>query len=960
MHPEVLTRGSREIQVVFVAKDVLATQMVAEAFYQSVLSIGQERCNALVKKTGELDATSPFETIRFKLDDKVSQDILNFYKTYSTGLLASDDKSLLLEGKTARLRQQALRHWHTSPTSLYALDEDPFHLLEHFVRSRPLMMSGWKAELNGFLSTTTVTGEYAILLSLSLKEHLATNPDALIPVVDALKAAVDQHRTESVEISISGVPLHTVEVAGKCKQEIFWLSLFSIVVILVTAWVALKSLRVYPYMLFVLLLSGAVGTGMTLLCCSSIHVLAGVFATTLLGLTIDYAFHGCLAMDKAHVRKHLFYSWLTTEVSLLPLLFSGMQILEQSAIFMMSGLLAALIGVCLTITPRVTIIDCKETISKPICRWVRWLPVFLFVALLPCLGFVTFGTNLKDFHAPSKELLVAEERFHTLTFPENKNESQGLLVIEGDSIEEALQREESLELPKSTSRVSYFLPSYRTRSAVYDDLVHLYHQEKSTFLKALPLETFPSLLEPQPWTMEKLPRVFRENFFIQQTSGGVLIVLPNVECPERLGEGITFYQPQQVMQSTINDFSQTARWLLFIVGSLLFVVLFCLFKHRAVKIALPSLLAVTVVFLLFGTGGRTLNLFHLLACFMLIGMSLDYTIFFASNAQKALRPVTCSFITSLAGFGALAFVSFMVVQSMGEVFAVGLTVAYLSAFLLFWGERSLQMKDTGSEVAASSFGLQAVLWIYRLFGKRALDFTGWMIANCVWFTSKKVRRFTQSRQRLMAFVQSMIDKFVVMSNGRGQPTIEIESHPETKAFVEDVTSGKGVFLLSSHFGVIEVLPAILKDCTKPIPLYAFMRMEQTAVFNRFYLSQMKRTSVFLRPVSGFGMAELFEAGTYLDEGGCILMAGDRALATQSQKVLLLGREVAFPRGVYRFAKLLEHPIYFVVCYRVRHHVYQLAARAIAPDERMVEAFVDALEPFVKAHPEQWYHWEMLS
>ncbi|MDO4528538.1 MAG: MMPL family transporter, partial [bacterium] len=292
MHPEVLTRGSREIQVVFVAKDVLATQMVAEAFYQSVLSIGQERCNALVKKTGGLDATSPFETIRFKLDDKVSQDILNFYKTYSTGLLASDDKSLLLEGKTARLRQQALRHWHTSPTSLYALDEDPFHLLEHFVCSRPLMMSGWKAELNGFLSTTTVTGEYAILLSLSLKEHLATNPDALIPIVDALKAAVDQHRTESVEISISGVPLHTVEVAGKCKQEIFWLSLFSIVVILVTAWVALKSLRVYPYMLFVLLLSGAVGTGMTLLCCSSIHVLAGVFATTLLGLTIDYAFHG--------------------------------------------------------------------------------------------------------------------------------------------------------------------------------------------------------------------------------------------------------------------------------------------------------------------------------------------------------------------------------------------------------------------------------------------------------------------------------------------------------------------------------------------------------------------------------------------------------------------------------------------------------------------------------------------
>jgi hypothetical protein len=44
---------------------------------------------------------------------------------------------------------------------------------------------------------------------------------------------------------------------------------------------------------------------------------------------------------------------------------------------------------------------------------------------------------------------------------------------------------------------------------------------------------------------------------------------------------------------------------------------------------------------------------------------------------------------------------------------------------------------------------------------------------------------------------------------------------------------------------------------------------------------------------------------------------------------------------------------------VRRNVYRVEARAIQPNDRMIEQFIDALEPFVKAHPEQWYNWEIL-
>lgn len=936
MHPEVLTRGSGEIQVLFLAPTMAQALPVAEHFEAQL-------------------PRAAFKAIRFKLDDAASQQLLDFYRLYPTGILAPKQAESLLKGDYAKLRQQALRKWHTSLVPLYTVDQDPFFFLNHFITSRPLSMAGWQTALNGVLSTETEEG-VALLLALSLHPTDANNPDALIPIVDQLKTLAATTATSEVAISISGVPLHTVEVAGKCKREITWLSLFSLGVILIVAWVALKSFRVYPYLLYILTLSGGVGVLTTLLCCSSIHLLAGVFATTLLGLTIDYAFHGCLTHDREGVRKNLLCSWITTELSLLPLLFSGMPILVQSAIFMMSGLAAALIGVLFTLKGSATPTPQDEPpVALPM--WVRRLPLFLGLALLPALYWIQFGTDLQDFHAPSQGLLEAEKRFRELTFPATDDDTLGMLVIEGDTLETVIEREEALTLPEGTPRVSNFLPSLKRRQTLYPNLQQLYATEGATLTERLGIDPLTAPSAPQPWTADVLPALLRDNFFIQTAAGGYLSVIPNVPAPKTTLDGIHHYNPQRVMQQTVDQLSAVTRLLLAIVGLVLLAVLLITFKKRALWIALPSLLAVGTVFICFGVRGGTLNLFHLLACFMLIGMSLDYTIFFASGDRKAIKPVTCSFLTSLAGFGALALVSFMVVRSIGQVFAVGLTIAYASAFLLFWGRDTVQAptKDKQTEFAATRFGMQLVVWIYRLLGKWAMDLSGYVVANTLWFTSAKIRRFTRSRQRLICFVQSMIDKFAVMSCGRGQPRVEIADDAETQAFIEAVQTRKGVFLLSSHFGAMEVLPAA---ASTEIPLHAFMHVAQTAVFNQFYFEHFKRPSVHIHPVAGFGMGELFEAGTYLDNGDCILMAGDRAFGL-SQTVTFLGQPCTFPKGVYRFAKLLEHPIYFVVCYRVRRNVYRVEARAIQPNDRMVEHFIEALEPFVKAHPEQWYNWEIL-
>ena len=957
LRPEVLERGSGEIQAVFHAPAREAALAAAEAFYAG------------------LDL-SDFRAVRFRTDGKEFDDLLAFYRDFGTGVLTAKDSETLLAGKYGQLARQALRGYHSALLPLFTPAEDPFLFRQHFLQSLPSAVAGWSAA-DGVMTAEHPDGVY-LLMALSLYPKTASDMDALVPLVGKLTTLQNRVSVPGATVSLSGVPLHTAETAGRCKREIAWLSFFSLLVIAVTARAALRSFRRFPAFLYVLALAGLAGTLAVLVCCAEIHLLSAVFATSLLGLTVDYAFHGTLARaeDVPAVRRNLLISWGTTELSFLPLVFSGMPVLVQSAVFLAAGLTAGLLGALalLRAKTRAEMAELAGTdvtaeaqkVDMPpsadghrLLRGLRYLPSVLFLGLMPLCALLTFGTDVRAFYTPSEALARAEKQFRDLTFS-GEAEGTGLLVTEGQTLEEMIVREEAAVSDGSLPGISRFLPSLTVRQERYEALKALYASQVSVLAEVLGMERVPELpAAPEAWTAERIPSVLREAFLIPAADGALLTVIPNVLRPAVLPEGVTFAAPQAMLNETLEAFSGTVRRLLMAVGVLLGLVVLIKFRMRAFKLALPSLLAVEVVFLSVGLGGGSVNLFHLLACFMLIGMTLDYTVFFASGARRALKPVTCSVVTSLAGFGALAFVSFTVVRSVGQVFAVGLVTAYVSAWLLFWNE-SLAKDVPRTEVGASVLGITVLLGLYRLFGKRVLDVLGQGVAGCVWLTSSRVRRFTRTYRRFQCFVQAMIDKTAVMVCGPGQPIVEAADDGGTRAFLADTAAGKGVFVLSSHFGAAEVLPALANGSdAAPVMFHAFMHVEQTGVFNRIYLKHFRRKNVVIRPVSGFGVGEVFEAGALLDDGHCILMAGDRPFGKR-QMVEFLGAPRAFPKGVFRFAALLEHPVYFLVCYRTGHNRYRVAARPLVADGGLLREYAAALEPYVRMYPEQWYNWEMLS
>lgn len=93
-------------------------------------------------------------------------------------------------------------------------------------------------------------------------------------------------------------------------------------------------------------------------------------------------------------------------------------------------------------------------------------------------------------------------------------------------------------------------------------------------------------------------------------------------------------------------------------------------------------MSVAFVFGVLGIFGIHVNLFHLLAIFLIIGFGLDYSVFRFNGARKCADAVLMSCLTSVFSFALLAFAGFKLISSLGTVLALGLLSSYIFSLIL--------------------------------------------------------------------------------------------------------------------------------------------------------------------------------------------------------------------------------------------------------------------------------------
>ena len=823
---------------------------------------------------------------------------------YGLASLADVRRLATPDGRT-KIARSAIRRFVASPVPpLFPPAEDPFALADGFVRSAWTDRANWSLR-DGLPCATDGTGQSFFILLLRLRPSTVASADAQVAFRETLDAAIATTAAAfpGVRVAACGVPLHTAITAARCRREINALSAFSVLFIAVLAVFAFRGVRWIPLLAASLAVATLAGAAALLALFDEIHVMTVVFGTTVLGLVIDYSFHWLLAETRQGFGRNLAVSWLTTEISLLPLMFASLPVLRQSAVFLGVALAAALLYV-VTGYPKGDAGLAARPASRA-CGGLRRLFARLPRALALALGAaasagalvglcrVRFGTDLTALYRPPAELASTERRFAELS--DSAEADRGFLVFD--------------------------------RATIAADVAKLHAEQGARLAAALGLNA-----APQPPPPGLIPEA----------------ALTAVRRPEgELPPGVRFLRPCAVLEDTLARWTQDARRRLAFALVLMFAALVAFCRRRAVEMLVPSLLAIASVAALLGLLGEKVNLFHILAGFLLAGMSIDYTVFLHLGGRAAFKPALCSLLTSMAGFGALAFVSFPVVRSFGLVLGVGLPVGFLVSLATSRSPSPVPHSPfpvprppsaPPTELAASPWGLEILWWAYRLAGLRALRAGAAGVALGAWTCSARVRRATRPR-RLLNFARALADKLVVMADGRDLPRVVADGSPDAAAFAADVRSGRGVFVLSSHCGAIETLAA-LADCDRTF--HAWMDFDRTSVFSRFYLRHAKRERVVIHPVSEIGMETAFLAGEALDRGDCLVMAGDRG------------------RGAFRFARAMGHPVYFAACVWTGRGYRAVIRRLPDGTEEMETAYRAARDALATTFPDQLYDFALAA
>lgn len=262
--------------------------------------------------------------------------------------------------------------------------------------------------------------------------------------------------------------------------------------------------------------------------------------------------------------------------------------------------------------------------------------------------------------------------------------------------------------------------------------------------------------------------------------------------------------------------------------------------------------------------------------------------------------------------------------------------------------------DEKTERGASPLGLEILWTLYRLFGLPALHFFAKGVGLCVWLFSPAVRRRSPRLAKVFHFTCSLADKLVVMAQGKRLPRVTVAPSSDADEFLRSVAAKKGVFVLSSHIGTIEVLAA-LEGCTTTF--HAWMEFARTGVFNAFYMRHAKRERVVIHPIAEFGPETVFLAGDALDRGECLVMAGDRGFGRMMSVPFGKGT-IELPVGAFRFARALEHPVYFVACVAKGGINYEAIIKRLPTEtlDALVSGYAASLRELTEQYPDQVFQW----
>ena len=718
-----------------------AFERVATSAEQNVLVLVGSRDWADARKAGEAYAKTlarhPDWFTPASLAALQTDSALGPWWTNRRGLLTDDDRAALARNTPDDWVKQALNDLLSPMSSgrVGAWQDDPFGFFRRWLQARAAETP--VRPVDGVLRADDADMHYVVLpMQLRSQAFALQSQREVMPLLNQARAAAEKSATD-ITIKGAGMIFPAAAAAAQANHELSTIGWGSVIGIILITWVTFRSLR--PIALILLSLGiGTIGAlAVTAFFYQSVHLLTLVFGASLIGVAEDYGTH-YLCMSDRHERggvnvmrdllPSLSLALLTTVVSFIGLGVSPFPGLQQMALFSGVGLVSAWITVVLWFPA----LDGQQIGRARVVGWFNWLRVRwltlshgqprvwlgVATALVSVVGITRLHANDDIRLLQSLPDTLLQEQSDVGRILDVPFTGQ-LYIVRGDTEQQLLEREEALRVRLDSlarqrvfdgyQAVSTWVPSQvrRTRDAsLVQDKIYAANgalhqlrvalQEDDTWETRLRTEaralTSATPLTSASWLVSPVSEPLRPLWLGQQGNEWVSVVtlkgVENDRIPELAHAaaglpGVQWADRVASISSLLGQYRVRMSWVL--VASYLVVGLIFLprYGRAAWRILAPGAAASLVSLAVIGFLGEPLQLFHVLALFIVFGLGVDYAIFLSEQTHSAEGDVSFAVglaaISTVLSLGLLALSKTPVLHAFGLVMMVGSIVALLAA-----------------------------------------------------------------------------------------------------------------------------------------------------------------------------------------------------------------------------------------------------------------------------------------
>lgn len=653
-----------------------------------------------------------------------------FFWQHRNGLLDSATRARLQNGGEAQA-QWILSQMYSafSGVSGKELQNDPLMLMRG--SQLALAQNSQKLRLmDGWLVTQDAAGNYWYLLhgELAGESFDMQQTHRLVTTLQGLESQLKTAFPQAKLLS-RGTVFYSDYASQQAKQDISTLGVATLLGVILLIVAVFRSLRPLLLCLISIGIGALAGTVATLTIFGELHLMTLVMSMSIIGISADYTLYYLTErmvhgeqdspwQSLAKVRNALLLALLTTVAAYFIMMLAPFPGIRQMAVFAAVGLSAS----CLTVIfwhPWL----CRGLPVRPVPAMVlmlRWLaawrrnkalavglPVVLAVVSVVGIASLRVDDDIAQLQALPKAILAQEKTITALT---GQSVDQKWFVVYGDSGQQTLERLEAftpalaqvqnageikafrtLPLNSLTRQKSDLALLHKAAPAVTKVLQGAGLTSVSPDLNAMPVTTDAWLASPasEGWRLLWLT--------LPDGHSGVLVPVDGVKNSAALSQlaaaypGVAWVDRKASFDSLFSLYRNVLTGLLLVALAVIACGAILRLGWRKGLISLvPSVLSLGCGLAALAATGHPVNLFSLLALVLVLGIGINYTLFFSNprgTPLTSMLAITLAMMTTLLTLGMLVFSATQAISSFGIVLVSGIFTAFLLAPLAMPAKR---------------------------------------------------------------------------------------------------------------------------------------------------------------------------------------------------------------------------------------------------------------------------------